>query len=142
MTPDRVVQLLDRRKPDGTPYYPREDVVHFLPLAMLLVPPDQISKLPDQLHNIMFDFLGKLGVPADANAETFEKAIDEYYRKHPVAPQLRADFSELVKLKARQGNDKLETGPVAAALQSFTEARHVPVPQHGGLWGDGDDEEK
>jgi hypothetical protein len=142
MTPERLLELLNRCRPDGTPCYPREDVVHFLPLLMLLVAPDQVAKLPGQLHNIMFDFVDKLGLPAGATVETFEKAIDDYYRKNPIAPQLRAEFGELLKLKARPGNDTLETGPVAAALQSFTEARHIPVPQRGSLWADGDEKKK
>jgi hypothetical protein len=136
MTPERLVQLLDRRNSDGTPYYAREDVLHFLPLLLLIAAPKTLGNLPPHLNTIMLEFSGKLGVPAGATAQMFQKAIDAYYEKNPVNPTLLADFRDLVSLDSNQGTDKLETAPAAAALQSFTEARHVPVPQRGSLWDD------
>jgi hypothetical protein len=142
MTPERLIQLLDRRKPDGTRFYPREDVLHFMPLLLLIGAPDSIGKLPPNLHNLMLEFSGKLNVPPGASGEVFRKAIDAHYAKNPINPQLIADFREVVNLEAKQGNDSLDTAPAADALRGFTEARHVPVPQRGGLWGDEGGEKK
>jgi hypothetical protein len=142
VTPQRLVQLLDRRKPDGTAYYPREDVLHFLPLLLLIVAPDQISNLPPHFHNLMLDFSGKLGLAAGANAEAFQRAIDAYYKQHPVNPTLLADFRDVVKLDASDGRDKLDTARAATALHGFAKERHVPIPQRGSLWGEEGDEKK
>jgi hypothetical protein len=142
VTPDRLVQLLDRRKPDGTPVYPREDVLHFLPLLLLTVAPESIGQLPPHLHEVMLDFSGKLAVPDGATAEMFRKAIDAHYAQNPVNPQLIVDLRDVAKLELEQGKDNLDTAPAGAALQSFTEARHVPIPGRGGLWGDGGDNKK
>jgi hypothetical protein len=144
MSSDRVVQLLDRRKSDGTPYYAREDVLHFLPLVLLITAPKSLATLPPHLDKIMVDFSGKLGIAPGAGPEVIQKAIDAYYARKPVNPALAADFRDVLQVDVNRGADALDLAPAAAALHSFNQTRHVPIPQRGSLWGDdgGDSQKK
>jgi hypothetical protein len=138
---NRVVQLFERKKPDGSPLYRPEDVVHFLPLVVLMGAPDSLDQLPATLEQIMRDFSGKLGLPPKAGPDVIQKAIEAYYAKHPVDPQLANDFRELVRLVTDGAADKLDTARAAAALHTYQE-RHVPIPQKGNLWGSDEPEKK
>ncbi len=87
---EEIFALCMQKREDGSQRFSNQEIRHFLPLIIISAGFD-VSKHPP-LQAVMSEFIPKLGVAANADAETYSRAIQRYYRANPPNKELEREF--------------------------------------------------
>ena len=114
-----LLAILDRRNPDGTFYYPTEDLYDFLPVMLLSYGLDERS-LSGQLQVLVGSFATRAGVLPGMSKAQAEAAIKAYLAEHPLNSELTFEFERGSREElASRGHDE-----IARAFDKYL-ARHA-----------------
>lgn len=94
-TPESIAEHILRSDIEGRRRYDSASVRHILPLLVLQggYPP----AVNPRVDSIMRDFAEAAGITPKMSSRTMTRAINAYYRDHPVDPDLMAEVSEGVQ---------------------------------------------
>jgi hypothetical protein len=94
-TPESIAEHILRSDFEGKRRYDGASVRHILPLLVLQgsYPP----AVNPRVDSIMRDFAEAAGITPKMSARAMTRAINSYYREHPVNPDLMAEISEGVQ---------------------------------------------
>jgi hypothetical protein len=132
---DELFALFMQKSADGSQRFRNEDIRHFLPLVIISIGYD-LRQYP-AMQEVMNEFVPKLGVAANADAETYSQAIRRYYKLHPVNRELEYEFLAYCRAQAvgELDADKVRAYAKTAGLKLANQSpiRGVAAPSGGGL---------
>lgn len=94
-SPESIAEHILRTDREGTRRYDSASVRHILPL--LVVQGGYPPAVNPRVDSIMRDFAEAAGITPKMTARAITKAINVYYREHPVDPDLMAELREGVQ---------------------------------------------
>jgi len=109
-----LLAILERRRDDGSHYYPTEDLFDFLP-AMLLSFGFDPAVLTPRLEVLIGSFARRAGVEPNMSREQTQAAIRAHLEAHPLNRELVFEFTRgLREERVSRGNER-----VAASFAKF-----------------------
>lgn len=101
-----------------------EELVHATPLLIASVTAAGAAvHFPEPLQDILFAWMERWGLDADATTEEFQRALTETYQDRPVSAELRIGLAEIVRQLDREtlsGREARARALVAASLPTAT----------------------
>jgi hypothetical protein len=92
----RLLSLLQAQDESGALRYSDEDLRHFLPLVFLTLA-DSERELPPAVLELLGLFAAQAGLDGAESPAERARAIEAYYERHPVHPELLRAFQEFVR---------------------------------------------
>ena len=115
-----LLAIVDRKHPDGSFYYPTEELYDFLPVMLLSYGLDE-DLLTPQLQVLVGSFATRAGVQPGMSKARAEAVIQEYLAANPLNPELVFEFERGAREElAGRGHDE-----IARAFDKYL-ARHAP----------------
>jgi hypothetical protein len=96
-TADDLLRVFDRQNPDGTYVYSDHEIREILPLLALCLSNDmRVHPMPAAIAELMDELAAKLGIAESAPPAEVQSAVDAYYQRNPLQPELLASFQVFV----------------------------------------------
>jgi hypothetical protein len=113
--------------------HPEAEVRAALPLLILaIVQADPKAELPPALVDVVTQFVGGLGLPADADEAAVVSAIQAYAAAHPVPPALKTDLAHALRDVVLTGGQPKDLDALAAVTGAPKTGRPAPAERPAG----------